>query len=1002
MAVVTELADPGIITLTNTATGAVLTSHFRADLFDSDSGQLSIDSGQLEVSNGFAASLADLINAAVLAGDPIPSFNLGSDVQVELTGDVAGFIKLNDAILAAGLTVFDVFSGTSPDNIGVRVKDSTGNMQFVVSNFLGLELFGFVRGLESTDDNATLFINLENFDENFPLTGIASVQVFGTIEEFKNDPRDLTGSAFSGVTLVILDGTAEYDAALAAGDFSPTTGNLSAAGFTSLTGSVAELADVADHFSTTALAGQIGLAVARDSAAALEGNIATLGVLFVVLVDELGVIEELESTGIAHPEVSAAYSAGQVVFIEAFGTMADIISKETTLDRSASPTNILHNVGLLTVADDGAVILAALDAGDWPFDAGIDVVDVVSGTLNIQAAQLPAFPGTGIVGDIRIVSTLSEWAAQDDTYTSNAFFAHLFPEAPASFVIADSTANLSDLSSLSAGLQARIDRTESTDTGGAVFSFDTDAFSAGAVSIAGVFDAATDILNISAITLFTGAGEANQDFAFIDAGQNFGLRALTHLDGKNPVDIRISEGSTHIEFDGLVGAYDGTVDATIILANNVASSLDVSNFFGVPAVDRISQADYENLELIPPFELNRFEGVNVFLDSALDAWNFIANEYWGAPPLRGPVIVDGSSAEGDVMIGTTGNDTQLGDQLFPLVDDVIWADDGDDTAMGGAGNDYIDGWNGIDFLEGGVGDDTILGWFGTDTINGGEGKDFIDGEQDADIISGGDGEDTLLGSGGADVIDGGKANDWIAGGEGVDVLTGGNGDDIFSFTQGGSHNELGDQIVDFSPLGDEVKLNGAYLTTTNHPLYASYDLNPVPVDTNYFLRVLSTQFAVNRSFPSGEGFITQAVDSANSAVVHAGQNLPVLFNGAPTTGSGYQTAFSKLLTGLYAQSTATNHTIMDSVTNVTTAAARYIAFALISRSEGAADPKLMMAYIVNGTAGVNTGTSGNPVGNLNQITSEEIQSIVTVASLGGVSSLNAGNLLAGSLDLFLI
>lgn len=96
--------------------------------------------------------------------------------------------------------------------------------------------------------------------------------------------------------------------------------------------------------------------------------------------------------------------------------------------------------------------------------------------------------------------------------------------------------------------------------------------------------------------------------------------------------------------------------------------------------------------------------------------------------------------------------------------------DGDDTLIGGAGDDYLDGEgyrdNGYYFsndrLIGGAGADTLLGGGYSDYLSGGSGADFLDGGgYYADILLGGGGNDTLIWD----------PNDTrISGGRGADVL----------------------------------------------------------------------------------------------------------------------------------------------------------------------------------------------------------------------------------------
>lgn len=85
-----------------------------------------------------------------------------------------------------------------------------------------------------------------------------------------------------------------------------------------------------------------------------------------------------------------------------------------------------------------------------------------------------------------------------------------------------------------------------------------------------------------------------------------------------------------------------------------------------------------------------------------------------------------------------------------------------------------------------------------------------------DTLIGGLGDDTLLGQGGQDVLDGGAGNDSMLGGEGRDTLISGGGDDVaeggqasdlFTFSSGGSHTIIGGEDPDGSDI-DVLDLSG--------------------------------------------------------------------------------------------------------------------------------------------------------------------------------------------------
>ena len=73
----------------------------------------------------------------------------------------------------------------------------------------------------------------------------------------------------------------------------------------------------------------------------------------------------------------------------------------------------------------------------------------------------------------------------------------------------------------------------------------------------------------------------------------------------------------------------------------------------------------------------------------------------------------------------------------------VWT--GKSYALGGAGNDTLNGNSGIDYLDGGAGNDKLYGGSGADTLIGGTGNDYLDGGYQGDtyIFSKGHGQDTV-------------------------------------------------------------------------------------------------------------------------------------------------------------------------------------------------------------------------------------------------------------------
>lgn len=119
---------------------------------------------------------------------------------------------------------------------------------------------------------------------------------------------------------------------------------------------------------------------------------------------------------------------------------------------------------------------------------------------------------------------------------------------------------------------------------------------------------------------------------------------------------------------------------------------------------------------------------------------------------------------------------------FDWIDDLIFADAGNNTVTGGLANDLIYGKEGDDILRGDSnqrssggaigGDDIIYGGTGNDRIGGKGGNDKLYGEEGDDKIWGDDGDDLLWGGLGNDKLTGGKGHDtFVLGlGQGVDMI----------------------------------------------------------------------------------------------------------------------------------------------------------------------------------------------------------------------------------------
>jgi hypothetical protein len=117
-------------------------------------------------------------------------------------------------------------------------------------------------------------------------------------------------------------------------------------------------------------------------------------------------------------------------------------------------------------------------------------------------------------------------------------------------------------------------------------------------------------------------------------------------------------------------------------------------------------------------------------------------------------------------LGGGGNDYLQGNEA----NDVIAGGEGHDELVGGGSNDDIWGGNGNDVLRGLAGNDLLRGEAGDDYIHGATGDDDVWGGGGADVLLGGDGNDQLLGGPGHDRLNGHGGMDELLGEDGDDVL----------------------------------------------------------------------------------------------------------------------------------------------------------------------------------------------------------------------------------------
>jgi len=135
-------------------------------------------------------------------------------------------------------------------------------------------------------------------------------------------------------------------------------------------------------------------------------------------------------------------------------------------------------------------------------------------------------------------------------------------------------------------------------------------------------------------------------------------------------------------------------------------------------------------------------GWSVFSDAQLADLNRFSNDpaFNARGNVANALLVDGDKrALIENAIGGTGDDTILGNAA-------------DNRLQGNGGRDLLNGKAGADTLQGNGGNDRLKGGFGSDTLEGGTGRDKLIGAKGSDTLKGGKGMDLLFGGQGADTF----------------------------------------------------------------------------------------------------------------------------------------------------------------------------------------------------------------------------------------------------------
>ncbi len=333
---------------------------------------------------------------------------------------------------------------------------------------------------------------------------------------------------------------------------------------------------------------------------------------------------------------------------------------------------------------------------------------------------------------------------------------------------------------------------------------------------------------------FVGTDQSDDTFGDIVRG---GDRSIGFIGGQGADTFNITSGAIidydeetwgHRDFNGDNNNQWGDTGEYGVIVNLSGETIDVT-FHQQHTQDDGSQSDTFSVDTGKA----RDTYGNFDIITAATAFRLTqADDYIDVSTLSNGVWVDARWGD-DTFIGGSGDDQFNGDNG----NDSVMAGDGNDDINGDDGDDYLDGGAGRDNLNGSQGKDVVIGGLGDDNLNGdddndilwgdaendetgavGDGRDNMHGGNGNDTMYGGGGDDNVQGQDGNDLAYGGDGDDQVRGDNGLDTLYGGDGDDR---VQGGEDNDsvygdAGDDRVDgengndlvFGGLGDD-RLNGS-------------------------------------------------------------------------------------------------------------------------------------------------------------------------------------------------
>ncbi len=304
----------------------------------------------------------------------------------------------------------------------------------------------------------------------------------------------------------------------------------------------------------------------------------------------------------------------------------------------------------------------------------------------------------------------------------------------------------------------------------------------------------------------------------------------TDLTGQDAIDALASFSAENFEFVNVVPTDDTFVVGAVVDGDEIIGGLD-NNVDGSDDAGDIATGDTIDLSTLGA-------GVSVDLDASNQgALNPAPESQSGTLTQAGATV---TLTDVENVIGTDFDDVLFGNNE----NNVILGGAGNDNIHPFGGVDFVDGGDGVDTLNlsaaTGVTVDLETSSVGPNT--------FVNFEN---VLGSVNGDDTILGDAEVNNLNGRDGDDLLNGRGGADVLTGGTGADVFAFDEAGVNDGAQeDEITDFDFTNDRYQLDSGSFGVEGDVTFQSLDANAAGATVDPDANVIVLLNGDNDSDPS--------------------------------------------------------------------------------------------------------------------------------------------------------